>query len=152
MMILDKFKYLWKAYLFQCLLAGVVVCIVVVVLGEDKVVLIASMGGTAFICFAMPKSASAQTKHIIGGHCIGLVCGGIFMLTALPYYVEFPCVIVLSMFLMVLLGAEHPPAAGTALAATLNEVTLSDAALIILITILITQCRYHLRGRLRDLI
>ena len=152
MVIWDKFKELWKYYIFQSLLTGLVLFIVVLTVGKDKVVIIASMGATAFICFAMPKSVSAQTKHVIGGHFIALVCGAIFVQTAMPYYVEFPSVVVLAGFLMVAFDVEHPPAAGTALAAVVNEVTLVNAAVIIIISILITQCRYYMRNRLRDLI
>ena len=152
MVIWDKFKELWKYYVFQSLLTGLVIFIVVLTVGKDKVVIIASMGATAFICFATPKSVSAQTKHVIGGHFIALICGAIFVLTAMPYYVEFPSAVALAVFLMVVFDVEHPPAAGTALAAVVNEVTLVNAAIIMIISVLITQCRYHMRNQLRDLI
>lgn len=152
MVIWDNFKELWKYYIFQSLLTGLVLFVVVLTVGKDKVVIIASMGATAFICFMTPRSVSAQTKHVIGGHFIALICGAIFVQTAIPYYVEFPSAVVLAAFLMVIFNVEHPPAAGTALAAVVNEVTLVNAAIIMVMSILITQCRYHMRYRLRDLI
>ncbi len=152
MVIWDNFKKLWKYYVFQSLLTGLVIFIVVLTVGKDKVVIIASMGATAFICFVRPRSVSAQTKHVIGGHFIALICGAIFVQTAMPYYVECPSAVVLAAFLMVVFDVKHPPAAGTALAAVVNEVTLVNAAIIMIVSILITQCRYHMRNRLRNLL
>ena len=148
----NKFKNLWKYYIFQTFLAALAIFVIVLAVGEDKVVIISSMGATAFIAFAMPRSVSAQTKHVIGGHLVALICGAIFTLTVLPYYVEFPLAVGLTILLMVTLDVEHPPAAGTALAVTINEVTLINACVIILSAILLTQCRYYMRGLLKDLV
>jgi len=148
----EKFKRLWKHYIFQSFLAVLAIFIVVLTVGEDKAVIIASMAASAFICFATPKSASAKTRNVIGGHLVGLVCGALFTLTALPYYAEFPLAVGLAIFLMVALDVEHPPAAGTALAVTINEVTLPVAGIIIISAIVLTQCRYYMRNLLKDLI
>jgi len=148
----EKFKRLWKHYIFQSLLAALAIFIVVLMVGEDKAVIIASMAATAFICFAMPSSVSAQTRNVIGGHLVGLVCGTLFILTALPYYVEFPLAVGLAIFLMVALDVEHAPAVGTALAVTINEVTLTAAVIVIISAIVLTQCRYYMRNILKDLI
>ena len=152
MQIWEKFKRLWKHYIFQSLLAGVTIFVIVLAIGEDKVVVIASMAGTALICFAMPTSLSAQTKNVIGGHLVGLVCGALITLTGLPYYAEFPLAVGLVIFLMVALDVEHAPAAGTALAVTINEVTLTIAAIIVISAIVVTQCRYYMKSLLKDLI
>jgi len=147
-----KFKRLWKHYIFQSLLAALAIFVIVLTVGENKVVVTASMAATAFICFAMPTSVSAQTKNVIGGHLVGLVCGALFTLTALPYYAEFPLVVGLTIFLMVTLDVEHAPAAGTALAVTINEVTVTAAAIVIISAIVLTQCRYYMKNLLKDLI
>ena len=152
MQVWDKFKRLWKHYIFQSFLAGLAMLIIVLVFGQEKVVIIASMGATAFICFTMPSGVSAQTGHVIGGHLVGLVCGAIFTLTVLPYYVEFPLAVTLAIFLMAAFDVEHPPAAGTALAVAINEVTLPDAGAIVISVIVLTQCRYYMRNLLKDLI
>ena len=155
MVVWDKFKKLWPYYILQSLLAMVVVFVIVLVF-EDSFVIISSMGATAFICFALPKNVSAQTRHVIGGHLVGLCCGAIFMLTEFPEQieiaVEIPLAVGLAIFLMVALDVEHPPAAGTALAVTINEVTLASAIAIILSALLITQCRYMMRKFLKDLL
>jgi CBS-domain-containing membrane protein len=149
---LEKFRRLWKYYIFQSLLAGLAIFIIVLTIGQNKVVIIASMAASAFICFATPTNASAQTRNVIGGHLVGLICGALFALTVLPYYVEFPLAVGLAIFLMVALDVEHPPAAGTALAVTINEVTLTTAAIIVISAIVLTQCRYYMRNLLKDLI
>ena len=71
-------------------MAALAIFVVVLAIGEKKVVVTASMAATAFICFAMPTSVSAQTRNVIGGHLVGLVCGTLFVFTPLPYYAEFP--------------------------------------------------------------
>ncbi len=151
--ITDKFKKLWIYYLLQSFLAALALFILVLVLGRDKMVVTSAMGATGFIAFAMPKAVSAQTRNIIGGHLVGLACGTIFYFTALPYYIEYPCVVGVAIFLMVALDVEHPPAAGTALAVVINEVSPIDAFVIVMISALIlSQCRYFLRHYLKDLV
>jgi CBS-domain-containing membrane protein len=147
-----KFKKLWKYYILQSLLAGFVLLILVLILGEDKMLAISAMGGTAFIVFAMPRTVSAQTRHVVGGHLVGLLSGFIFFRTDMPYYVEYPMAIALVIFLMVALDVEHPPAAGTTLAVLANEVSLDTFVIIIIGTIFLSQCRYYLRRYLKDLI
>jgi len=147
-----KFKSLWKYYIFQSLLAGIALLIIVLVLGKEKMLTVSAIGATAFIVFAMPKLVSAQTKHVIGGHLVGLAAGAIFYFTALPYYVEYPLVVGLAIFIMVAIDVEHPPAVGTALAVVINEVTLNAFIGIMASSIILSQCRYALRRYLKDLV
>jgi len=151
MVVWGKFKKMWPYYIFQSVLAAVVIFIIVFVF-HGKFVIISSMGATAFICFALPKSESAQTRHVIGGHLAGLCCGAIFMLTAFPDYVEIPLALGLTIFIMVALDVEHPPAAGTALAVVISQVTLANGVVIITSVLLITQCRYMMRKFLKNLL
>ena len=150
--IKSKFKELWKHYLLQSLLAAFALFIIVLALGVDKIVLISSIGATAFIVFAMPKSVSAQTLNVIGGHMAGLAAGAIFYFTGLPYQVEYPLAVGLAIFIMVSLDVEHPPAAGTALAVVISEVSLNAFITIMLSAIVLSQCRYYLRDYLKNLI
>ena len=152
MIIWEKFKNLWQYYIFQSFLAGAAIFAIMLVIREGKYVVIASMGATAFICFAMPKSVSAQTRQVIGGHMIGLLCGAAFTLVHLPGIAEIPLVAAVTIFMMVALDAEHPPAVGTALAVTINEVDRSVALAIMVGVIVITQVRYYLRRWLKDLV
>jgi CBS-domain-containing membrane protein len=151
--IINKFKKLWIYYILQSLLAALALFILVLILGRDKMVVTSAMGATSFIVFAMPKAVSAQTKNVIGGHLVGLACGTIFYFAALPYFVEYPCVVGIAIFLMVALDVEHPPAAGTALAVVIKEISPIDAFVIIMISaVILSQCRYYLRHHLRDLV
>ena len=150
--IKHKFKKLWKYYLLQSLLAAAALFILVLVLGRNKMVIISAMGATAFIVFAMPKAVSAQTKNVIGGHLVGLASGAIFYFTALPYLLEFPLAVAIAFFIMVALDVEHPPAAGTALAVVISEVSLDAFITIMISTLVLSQCRYYLRHYLKDLV
>jgi len=150
--IKSKFKKLWKYYIIQSLMATIVLFILVLILGEHKIVLISAMGATVFIVFAMPRAISAQTRNVVGGHMVGLASGAIFYLTTLPFFVEYPLAVGVAVFLMVALDVEHPPAAGTALAVVINEVSLNAFVTIMLSAVVISQCRYYLRGYLKDLV
>lgn len=150
--IKSKFKQLWKYYILQSLLAVAALLAIVLVLGKDKMVVISAMGATTFIVFAMPKTASAQRKNVVGGHLVGLAAGTIFYFTALPYFLEYPLAVGIAIFVMVALDVEHPPAAGTALAVVINEVSLDAFVTIMLSAVLLSQCRYYLRWRLKDLV
>ncbi len=150
--IKSKFKKLWKYYILQSLLATAVLFILVLVLGKYKLVVISSMGATTFTVFAMPKAVSAKTRNVIGGHLVGLASGTIFYFITLPYFLEYPLVVGLAILLMVTLDVEHPPAAGTALAVVINEVSLDAFIIIMLSAVILSQCRYYLRGYLKDLV
>ena len=91
-------------------------------------------------------------KNVIGGHLVGLACGTIFYFTALPYFIEYPLAVGFTILLMVALDLEHPPAAGTALAVVINEVSFDAFIIIMLSAVILSQCRYYLRGWLKDLV
>jgi len=150
--IRGKFRKLWKHYLLQSLLAAATLFIIILVLGRDRIVVISAMGATAFIVFAMPEAVSAQTRNVIGGHLVGLAVGTIFYFTNLPYYLEYSLAVGLAIFIMAALDVEHPPAAGTALAVVINEVSRNAFIIIMVAAVVMSQCRYFLRNRLRDLV
>jgi len=150
--ILAKLRKLWKYYLFQSFLAAFTLAILVLILGKDKTVVISAMGATSFIVFALPTTVSAQSRNVIGGHFVGLVSGAIFYYTSLPYFIEYPCAVGIAILLMVALDVEHPPAAGTAMAVVINEVSLDVFIAITISAIVLSQCRYLLRNHLKDLI
>ena len=151
--IVDKFKKLWKYYFLQSSLAGIALFIIVIALGKDRIVAISAMGATAFIVFAMPNDISAKTRNVIGGHLVGLVSGTIFYFAPLPYFIEYPIVVGITVFVMVALDAEHPPAAGTALAVVISEAYPLDVFVTVMIgAVILSQCRYYLRHHLKDLV
>ena len=148
----EKFKKLWKYYLWQSCLATIALFIIVLILGKGKMVVISAMGATAFVVFAMPTAVSAQTRNVIGGHLVGLASGTIFYFTTLPYFLEYPLVVGIAIFVMVALDVEHPPAAGSALAVVINEVSPDVFVTIMASAVILSQCRYYLRCYLKDLI
>jgi len=147
-----KFRRLWKYYVIQSLLAAFVLCPTVLILGPDKMVVASAIGATAFIVFAMPKSISAQRRNVVGGHLVGLASGAVFYFLKMPHPLAYALAVALTIFLMVALDVEHPPAAGTALAVVINQVTLDAILTIMACALILSQCRHYLRHRLRDLV
>ncbi|MHC4744173.1 MAG: HPP family protein [Planctomycetota bacterium] len=147
-----KFRQLWPNYIIQSLLAATTLFVIILILGEQRMVVASTIGATAFIVFAMPKSVSAHTRNVLGGHIVGLLCGGIFYLLALPFAAECSLAVALTIFLMVALDVEHPPAAGTALAVVIREVEFDAFITILASALILSQCRYYLRRYLKDLV
>ena len=147
-----KFKHLWIYYILQSALAGFAFFIIVLFLGQEKIVVISAMGATTFIVFTMPTAASAQTRNVIGGHLVGLVIGSLFYYTNIEFYIQYPLVVVIAIFIMVAFDFEHPPAAGTALAVVMNEVSWDVYVTIMISAVILSQTRYYLRRHLKNLI
>ena len=150
--IIGKFKTLWFYYILQSFLAALTLFIIVLILGKERMVVVSSIGATGFIVFAMPKAVSAKTRNVLGGHLVGFASGAVFYYTALPYFVQYPCVVGVAIFLMVALDVEHPPAAGTALAVVIHEVSPPVFVTIMTSALILSQCRYFLRHHLKDLV
>jgi len=151
-MIDSKFKKFWRHYLLQTLLAIIILLFITLILGKKKVVTISAMGATSFILFAMPNSIPAKTKNVIGGHLVGLACGALFYVADLPFCIEYSLAAGLAIFFMVILNVEHPPAAGTAMAVVINEVSLEVFITIMLSAVLLSQFRWYMRKYLKDLV
>lgn len=148
-----KFVELWPYYILQSALAAVAFSVLLLVIEKERMVAVSAMAATCFIVFAMPQTPSAQTKNVLGGHLIGLLCGAAFYaFIPLPYYVEYPLVVAVAIFLMVVLDFEHPPAAGTALAVAINEVSRELFVIILISALVLSQIRYYSRKHLRDLV
>ena len=148
----EKFKKLWKYYIWQSFLAALAFFIIILVMDKDKMVVISAMGATAFIVFAMPNAVSAHSRNVIGGHLVGLLLGMIFLFIDIPYFFKFPLVVGIAIFVMAALDVEHPPAVGTALAVLINEVSTDVLFIIIATAIILSVCHYYLRHHLKDLV
>lgn len=126
---LDNFK----RYGLQCGLAGIGVLVLLLVLDAvTQTVLIASLGASAFIAFAVPRSLHSDPRHLIGGYVVGMTAGVamtlLYSLFALEGAWDHAIMIIfgalaisLAMFAMVVTRTEHPPAAALALGLVLNE-------------------------------
>ena len=128
----DKFRNRKLRYVAQCLLAGLVVFVLLVILDAvEHSAVIASLGASAFIAFTMPHQRRARTRFLIGGYVIGVLCAHLGYLPLWAGWVSNESVMVVAIFaglavavailLMVVLDFEHPPAAGVALGLVLNR-------------------------------
>ena len=162
-----KFKKYFYFYIFQSILATISLIIILYFLNIfTNAAIIASLGATTFIIFAMPKYTTANPRNVIGGHLIGILVGifSIFIsslnfrtgenfFSSEMINIIIPAFSVgLSIFLMVITNTEHPPAAGTALGLTVQGCTYSTILVILITTIVLTLVRYLLKPWLKDLI
>ena len=122
-----------KRYAMQCGLAGIVVVVLLFVLDAvTQTVLIAALGASTFIAFAVPRSLHSGPRSMIGGYVVGIIAG--VVMASLNTWIDPPggwdhavmvvfgaLAIALAMFLMVITKTEHPPAAALALGLVLNE-------------------------------
>lgn len=154
-----------KSYIIQSLLAVAIVTIIlyfVEILTHAAIV--AALGASTFIVFAMPHSVIAQPRRLIGGHVIGLICGSICYFTFLTgpfgelcanweFITWFACALSvgLSIFLMTITDAEHPPAASTALGIVAHGWSYPIVLFVLLSVIGLAIVRRLLRNRLRNL-
>ena len=133
----------FKRYALQCGLAGVVVLVLLLILDAvTQTVLIAALGASAFIAFALPRSLHSGPRHMIGGYAIGLVAGCVMATLEAAMNVQGVAAshavmvifgamaISLAMFTMVVTRTEHPPAAALALGLVLNEWDLLTLAVV----------------------
>ncbi len=158
---IDKeFKKFWKNYVFQSIFATVVIFIILLSLNiRDDAVIIASLGATTFIVFAMPKDISAKTRHVIGGHIVGLICGALCAMIPHPAFLHHTiassmvCALAvgLSIFIMVVINTEHPPAAGTALGVAIQGLSLNITIAVIASAAILSLIHHFFKNRLKDL-
>ena len=78
--------------------------------------------------------------------------GLIFSTMSLHFAIAYPLVIGTVFFLMVVFNIQHAPAVGASLAVVTNEVTALDIAAIVFSIVILSQCRYYIRHRLRNLV
>lgn len=153
-------------YLSQCTLATIAVFATLMALNVvPNTEVIAAIGASSFVVFAMPHKESSRARYIIGGYFIGLVIGVVFYLIEnshlllqhaflARYYDEIfgACAVGLTTLFMVIFQAEHPPAVGLALGLVLDEWTDHTILVTVLAIFLILLFRRILKPFLIDLI
>jgi CBS-domain-containing membrane protein len=126
------------------------------VLSPQRAVIIASIGATAFIVFAMPQDFTAKPRHVIGGHLVGICSGSLLALiphtTALPSIAIYSLAVGCSIFVMVVTDTEHPPASGTALGIAMKGFSYDVAATVIISAIVLASIRHVFKSHLRNLV
>jgi CBS domain-containing membrane protein len=84
--------------------------------------LMASLGASALLVFALPGSPMAQPWAVVGGNtlsaCIGILC---FHLISMPM-LALPAAVAFSILGMFMLRCLHPPAAAVALIVVLGQI------------------------------
>ncbi|MEW6585118.1 MAG: HPP family protein [Nitrospirota bacterium] len=145
----------WKHYVFQCLLATIVVFVVMLVLSLENAVIIASIGATAFIIFAMPKMITAGPRNVLGGHATGLIVGSLCSLiphsTVFYAALSYSLAVGLAIFIMVVIDIEHPPAAATALGFAISGFDVKTAMALVSSIVVLSLVHYFFRDHLKDL-
>ncbi len=130
-----KVKLNMKRYVFQCSLATFAILVIFLIFDVlEYTTIVASLGATTFIIFTMPKSYASRIRPLIGGYIVGTLVG-IFSRLILeilimmnfiaphsrPFVIFAALAVGLATFLMTLVNAEHPPAAGVAMALVFNN-------------------------------
>jgi CBS-domain-containing membrane protein len=154
-----------RRYALQCSLAAAVVLILLMVLDAvTQTVLIAALGASVFIAFAVPRSLHSSPRCLIGGYLAGIFAGSAMatlniafdfsdVVTAHASMVLFGALATgLAMFLMVVTKTEHPPAAALALGLVLNEWSLLTLVVVIVGVIALSICKQLVLPILMDLL
>jgi CBS-domain-containing membrane protein len=153
--IRTEFNGLWRNYIYQTLMASVLVFLVLILLEMQHAVVIASIGASVFLVFAMPHNVTAQPRRIIGGYLIGLVTGSLSAMipqgSLYQSFVVYAVAIGVSMFLMVALDVEHPPASGIALGTAMTGFSPRLGVAIIISCIALTAAHYFVKRFFKDL-
>jgi CBS-domain-containing membrane protein len=153
---LRKFRLAWRSYLAQSFLAALTIFLVLLFLNLEHAVVIAAIGATAFIVFAMPENTCARPRGIIGGHSVGFVTGCLCALLPQPSLcwsiMAYSLAVGLSILIMVVVDMEHPPAASTALGLAMKGFSGSAAIAIVTSVLLLALAHRILRPYLRDLV
>jgi len=150
----------WINYFLQSFLAMVAIFIVLVTLSLQHIVIVASIGASAFIVFTMPRNVTARPRNVIGGHMIGFMCGSLCWYVGLFFprtefvvtLAMYSLAVGLSILLMVITGTEHPPASGTALATAISGFSFKILLALIISTCVLSAIKYILKPYLKDLI
>lgn len=155
MRIRSEFPRLWKNYIYQSLFAAVIVFVILLLLTIEHVVVIASIGATAFIVFTMPRNICAKPRRVIGGHIVGLISGSLCALiphsSTLAGITIYALAVGISICLMVAIDVEHPPASGTALGVAITGFSPGVMIAVITSSVALSVAHHFSKKFLKDL-
>jgi len=157
----DKFRREPGHFLLQSLMAFVVIAAIILAMGAlTNGALVAALGASAFIVFAMPAHKTATPRSLIGGHvlcmAIGVLCSiplrlGLLEPSTLTSGLLGAAAASVALFGMVVTDTAHPPAAGNALAFAVTPIGWPRALFTLGTILLLSLVRWLLRDWLRDL-
>ena len=93
---------------------------------QDAAMIVASMGASAVLLFAVPHGALAQPWAVLGGHTISAVVGVSCYLLIGHTLVAAALAVGIAIAVMYYLRCIHPPGGATALSAVVGSSTLHD--------------------------
>jgi len=151
-----KFRRYWKNYVFQSVFAAFAIFIVLLFFNiQKRPIIIASIGSSVFIVFALPKNITAKPRRVIGGHLTGLFCGSLSVLiphsSLLSSLFVYSFAVGASIFLMVITDTEHPPASGTALGIAVAGPSLHTTIAVIAGVVTLSLLHHFFNPYIRDL-
>lgn len=157
----ERFRQEPGQYVLQSLLAFAVIAGVVLVMGAlTNGAIVAALGASSFVVFAMPRYKTARPRNLIGGHVLCMAIGAVCSIPlrmhlvpqgGLPQGLLAAAAVSLALFGMVVTDTEHPPAAGNALAFAVTPVELEHALFTLGAVVLLAFVRRGLRTWLKDL-
>ena len=157
----ERFKRSPWQYILQSLLAFLVIAAIIIGLGAlTHGIVVAALGASAFIVFAMPRHDTARARNLIGGHgvcmAIGFLCSVPLRFGWLPWSglsvgLGAAAAVGLAIFLMAATNTEHPPAAGNALAFAISTVEIEHVFFTICAVVFLSLARRVLWHWLKDL-
>ena len=162
----SKFRQNRRKYVLQCLIA---ILTIIAILGaldvERNTAVIASLGATAFIIFAMPAAISSTPRRVLGGYAVGIALGVLFGYLAslgligkllhardVSHIIFGGFAVGFSIFTMVITNTEHPPAAGIALGLVINDSDNFTLLVITVAVVIMILVKRLLRKHLIDLV
>ena len=161
-----KFRKNIHRYIFQCTLATLTILAVLFFLDVlSETAIIAALGASTFVVFAIPNSYSSDPRRLIGGYIVGIVVGivcyyfsinfpesNFFTNTEMSLIVFGAIAVGIAIFIMAVTNTEHPPAAGIALGLVINPWSWITIVFILCAIIWLTSVRKILKPYLLDLI
>jgi len=169
-MLNEKFKSYAAFFYFQISLAVVLVFLILLAMGHISQTAIlgaigsSSLASSIFIICAFPKSRTASARSLIGSYFLAIMIGTLIYFVSIEltimqsvvsyrmlYEICGALAVGLTMFLMLLLRMEHPPAAGLALGLVLEAWTTWTILIILSAIILLSLLKVFLRDWLKQL-
>lgn len=161
-----KFRANKGRYFTQTILAAAVVAFVLILIDAPaQSVLVASVGSTAFIVFAMPHRAVSKPRYVLGGYAVCFLVGvpchflysyalsaGLHGSAHVLMCLAGGLAVAASTLGMVVTNTEHPPAAGLALGLVLNGWQPGPIVVALACVALVSGAKQVLREALIDLL
>lgn len=106
--------------------------------------------------FAMPKSVMARPQNVIGGNLVGLASGSLCALIPKPVYevslLVYAVAVGISIFIMVVIDTEHPPASGLALGMAISGFSWSVGIVVVTTIVVLSLVHHFFKSMIHDLV